>query len=278
MYNAKIVTDAGKTFSFGYAHGVLFDISPLSGADVDIAASQGFRQVGETVEGQSVGGIRRTIRGVVLNDATARRMISALPVFTTGRLYFGEKYFCNIVLQKTPSVSVLKNGKIPFTMQVYCDTPFWMEDNLKNYILNGYTSAFSFPVNYDSHVFGTRASGNFTNCINTGDVEAPFVCEFTAIDEVSGYGIINVVTLEELRFDDTLFPGDVVRVYQENGRVRVQKTSDGVTSNALGLLSEDSTLFNLLPGDNVLKVVADNNEESLQVSLSYMPVFMGVLP
>lgn len=278
MYNAKIVTDAGKTVWLGYSHGILFDISPLSGADVDIATSQGFQQIGETVEGQSVGGIRRTIRGTALNTAAARNLISALPVFTKGKLYFGEKHFCNIFLQKTPAISYQKDGKMPFTMQVYCDTPFWKEDALKNYLVNGYEPAFSFPVNYGSHVFGIRAQGGFTNCINSGDVKTPFVCEFLTDQEIENYGIINVKTLAELRFNDTLLPGEVVKVYQENGRVMAIKTVDGVSSSVLGLISDDSTLFDLAPGDNVFKVVADNNAERLQASISYRPTFMGVLP
>ena len=46
MYNATIQTKDGKQLDLGFEYGIVFDISPLSGVDVDIATSQSFQQIG----------------------------------------------------------------------------------------------------------------------------------------------------------------------------------------------------------------------------------------
>lgn len=277
MYRAKITTDAGKTFSFSYENGVLFDISPLSGATVSVGTSQGFAQVGETVEGQSVAGIKRTISGKVLSEVTARAMLSALPAFTTGKLWYNDLFYCDIVVSRTPQIQRRKTGEMPFSMQVYCDTPFWRDGTAATYIVNGYTAAFSFPVIYDTHAFGIKQNGAFTNCVNRGDVPVPLDCTFSSIGDVSGYGMINAATGEILRFDDVLHAGERVTVRRHSGRVTAEKSTADGTVSVLSLMSDDSELLTIETGDNVFKAMADENDEYLTIAVNVRPAYMGVV-
>lgn len=278
MYNAKIITDAGKEFRFGYDDGCLFDISPLSGSDVNITTSQGFQQIGVTVEGQNVGSVRRTIRGTILNKATETKMLSVLPVFTTGRLYVNDTRFCNITVNKTPEIRTSKWGKKTFSMQVFCDTPFWSSAKDSLYIVSNFKKSFTFPVTYDSHTFAVRTENAFVNCFNGGDVSVPLSCEFTADAEVTNYGVINVRTLEELRFDDVLEVGEKVKLFYEKGSIKATKEdADGNVTGVLGKLTDSSNLFNVKPGDNIFKISAENNEQFLKVNILFRPAFMGVV-
>lgn len=278
MYNAKIITDAGKEFRFGFEDGCLFDISPLSGSDVSISTSQGFQQIGETVEGQNVGSVRRTITGTLLNKAAEAKMLSVLPVFTTGRLYVNESRFCNITVNKTPEIRTSKWGKKTFSMQVFCDNPFWNSANDSSYIVSNFKKSFSFPVVYDAHKFAVRAESAFVNCFNGGDVSVPISCEFTAEAEVTNYGVINARTLQELQFEDVLQVGEKVKLYYEKGNIKaIKEDEDGNTVGILGKLSDASTLFNVTPGDNILKIFAENNEQFLKANIVFRPAFMGVI-
>lgn len=281
MYSAKIVTNAGKTVLLGYEHGILFDIYPLSGTDISISTSQGFQQIGTTVEGQSIVGLRRTIRGNILTVEAAKRLLSFLPPFTTGRLFFNDEYFCNITIQKTPEITITKTGKMPFTMQVYCDVPFWYSAKESFYLFNMYQKAFSFPVTYDSHVFGVKETEGHINAKNTGDVSAPLKCIFTTDSEINNYGIADVQTLRKIQFDDTLLPGEQMTLYQESGKVRaVKRKKDGTLESGLGYISYDSALFDLPVGDNILTLIAAENESvsPLHAQLSFYPAYVGVLP
>lgn len=276
MYKARIETDSGKTVNFSFENGILFDIAPLSGVDVSLSTSQGFRQIGESVEGQGVGGITRTISGKVLNSKIQQQMLKDLPVFTSGKLYFNDSHYCEIVVKKTPMFS-LKNGATRFSMQVFCIDPFWKQKNTLYYSLGGLKKLFTLPTTYNTHKFGERAGAQFINCHNPGDVKAQLKLTFSTTTQAVNYGVINQRTLEVSRFNDTLEPGELVTLWQEKGRVFATKESSGLTIDFLGYLSDDSTLFNVLPGDNILKIVADTGENDIIASAEFTPAYMGVI-
>lgn len=275
MYNARIETTAGAVIRLGYKHGIIFDISPLSGVDVTLATSQGFQQIGETVENQSVKGVSRTIRGTFLGpepQKQARALLRALPMFASGRLVYDDRYFCNVYVQKTPYVTKV-GDKYTFSMMLYCDTPYWLDMQASSYVLGGYTAAFSFPVAYDVHIFGTKNDSAFTNCINTGAVDVPMTVRFVSSAETEGFGLININTLEELKLNMTLHVGETVTVSREGGRLQVMRGEEDVFS----ALDENSDLYWIHPGDNVLRMTADSGLESLQASLSYNAAEIGVV-
>ena len=278
MYTAKIVTDAGKTFDFSYRNGVVFDISPLSGTDVSLSTSQGFGQIGETVEGMTVKGIRRTIRGVILHKSTAKQMLSVLPAFAAGRLYVNGAYFCPITVQKTPTVSESRSGRLSFTMQVFCDTPYWYKSSETSVLLTGVTPMFSFPVDYSSHKFGESMENAFVNVFNDGDVPVPIDLRLSSSGSVSGYGIADTRTGAVLKFDDTLSDGEQMRIRQIGGRIVAEKTSSGEVSGALAYITDESSLFSLSVGDNVLTAIADEGLSALRASVQFNAAYMGVIP
>lgn len=98
----EIVTDAGAVLHLGWDYDAPYALDPLNGIDVDLKTAQGVGQVGDTVEGQSVSGVSRTLSVVFWGrDALtrARAFTKNLPYFTKGTLYFGDHYFTRFVLQ-----------------------------------------------------------------------------------------------------------------------------------------------------------------------------------
>lgn len=276
MYSAKIVTDAGNTVQFGYAYGIIFDISPVNGIDVDIATSQGFQQIGVTVENQSVGGLSRDIEGIIFRDIekNTNTILKALPNFTTGKLYFNDNYFCNIVVEKTPEIRI-KKGKTVFEMRLFCASPYWYGADMYSYILGDYIPAFRFPTMYDAHIFGIK-SDTFINCYNDGDVQTDYTLTFTCSTPVTRPGIINVITLEKLNLDMTLEPSDTVRVYRNNGRLYITKEAGSVVEDVFYTLEDGSTLMWMHPGNNLLRVTADEGENALNASIEFYAPYVGV--
>ena len=81
----KIVTDAGAVLHLGWDYDAPYLLDPLNGADVDLQTAQGVNQVVDTVEGQSVSGVSRTLSVVFWGrDALthARAFTNKLPYFT----------------------------------------------------------------------------------------------------------------------------------------------------------------------------------------------------
>lgn len=279
MYNAQFVAENGQKFNFGYEYGTLIDIDPLSEISVSVDTSQGYQQIGTTVENRSIGGISRTITGRILGKANdiKRRMLSLFTPFASGRLIFNGKYYCNAVVKRTPEIEV-KDKDAKFSLMLYCAYPYWQRLEETNYVLGGYTPAFSFPVNYATpHIFGIKNPNAFANCRNAGAVDALFTVEFTADASVTNYGIANIYTLQQLIINDTITTREKVRVYRKDGRLYVEKETESGTVDIFAALSEESDLFSLRPGDNVLAPVADaNGAENLIASISFSAAYAGV--
>ena len=56
MFDAIFTASSGQSFSFGYKAGVLYSIDPIGDLPVELETSQGYQQVGATVESRSIPG------------------------------------------------------------------------------------------------------------------------------------------------------------------------------------------------------------------------------
>ena len=76
MFDAIFTASSGQSFSFGYKAGVLYSIDPIGDLPVELETSQGYQQVGATVESRSISGVTRTITGRILrNTAYLKRQL-----------------------------------------------------------------------------------------------------------------------------------------------------------------------------------------------------------
>ena len=107
MFDAIFTASSGQSFSFGYKAGVLYSIDPIGDLPVELETSQGYQQVGATVESRSISGVTRTITGRILrNTAYLKRQLR--DIFTpgaTGRLTVAGKYYCDAEVQRCPAIS-----------------------------------------------------------------------------------------------------------------------------------------------------------------------------
>ena len=278
MYEAKYVRSDGMTFELSFANGVIFDIDPLSELDVDISSSQGFGQIGSTVDAQSIAGVSRTVRGRLLGDANTRknRMLRVFSPLTGGRLIFNGRFFCDCVVKKAPAVSPRRRDA-EFSLMLYCPYPYWLAVEETTYWLNLYTPRFSFPVLFDDHIFGERSSSGYTDCRNAGNVPVHYTAEFTSEADVEAYGLTDLLTHKSIVINDTLHAGETVSLGRTDGRVYLRKkSSSGVVTNLMSALDEASTLWTLAPGSNLLKLTADSGQPNLNATITMSPAFTGV--
>ena len=278
MYTAKFENSNGKIFYFGYKYGNIFDIDGLTGLDVSVSMSQGFNQVGETVENLSVESNQLEISGILLGESkeSKRKMLSVFAPLQKGKLTFENKYFIDCVVKKTPIITIDKNDA-KFELVLVAPYPYWQKSNIKSFVSGGYTPAFSFPVNYAlPHIFGEKNQNAFMTCNNDGDVEAFYKLEFRSLSETTNPYIINVETQEFLKLNTTVTADDKITVYRSGGRLVVEKVTNDIATDAFSALDEDSDLMYMHVGNNLIKADADNGADQLISTITFYDIVVGV--
>ena len=283
MYKAKFVDAQNNVFLFDVANGIVFDIEGLSGISVDHTMAQGVQQIGETVSVRSVGSKSLTVTGVIYRNivSTKRRMRNIFAPFVSGRLIFNDKYYLDVSVKDTPSMSP-EVDRGTFTMQLLAPYPFFKMVEESVVRLGGAVKLFRFPINYtDTHTFADRGAERYVNVINNGDVDSDFVMTISTTSVSQNPRITNLNTLEFLQINRTLYEGEQIKIWRdENGVLMVSLIDeDGGDTDVFSDLDENSNLFALHRGDNVLGASAQIDGETvynLMVLVSFNPAVVGV--
>lgn len=213
----QLVTDAGATLDIGWAYGTPYSLDPINGVDVDVQTAQGVNQVGVSVERQSVAGVSREL---IIHchsshgDADAELLLEKLPYFTSGTMYFEDKYFCRFVLSKTPYTKSIHPYPV-LAFMLFCPKPFWYDLTAQSFCINGFVPSFRLPVNYSKpHRFGVRTSVGWLNACNPGALAVPFTATLKSDGAVVNPCVLNIITGQSIRILTTLTPGQVIEIYR----------------------------------------------------------------
>ena len=258
MFDAIFTASSGQSFSFGYKAGVLYSIDPIGDLPVELETSQGYQQVGATVESRSISGVTRTITGRILrNTAYLKRQLR--DIFTpgaTGRLTVAGRYYCDAEVQRCPAIGAA-NLWPTFSFQLYCPNPYWRSVSETSVSLFYTQPAFRLPVCYSTHQFGLRIQSDFL--------------------KLSNPGVRDLATGEYLRFLTEMQDGDVIRLWREDGRLRIEQIIDGEAFNAFALLDESSTLWTLRHGTRAWTRTADSGMTALYLTLSFSAAYASLV-
>lgn len=274
MFEVIFEADNGKKFTFGRSGSNYFGMSIGNGMDVVLGTSQGFSQIGETVQTQSVGGRVIDVTGEMYGDIEGRKdaLRNVCAPMTAGRLVFRKEYFIRVYVKAAPSFSA-KRGNGLFKMQFFAPFPYYSTVAEKAYSIGQITKQFRFPINYSTpHRFGTRSAAKATNVHNEGDVPVAFRLDIRADGTCNNVTVTNLKTMAFLRITGELILGDRVAVYRDaDNAVRAELTSGGITTDILSRIDEESTLFDLAAGENLLAATDDEGGRNLFVQFSFHP-------
>ena len=70
--------------------------------------------------------------------------------------------------------------------------------------------------------------------------------------------------------------GEIITINTAFGEKRVESCLNGITTNAFNYIDFNSTFLQLDIGDNLFRYNADLNIDNLEVSIYYMPQYLGV--
>lgn len=278
MFDAVFTSSDGQTFGFGYKAGVLYSIDPLGDLPVELETSQGYQQVGATVESRSISGVTRTITGRILRntDYCKRQLRDVFAPYVTGRLTVAGKYYCDAEVQRCPAISAASRWPT-FSFQLYCPSPYWYSVAQTSAATLQVTPTFTLPVCYDTHQYGLRAQTEWLRIRNAGLDTQDWTLTLTAHGTVENPCVTDPESGEYLRFVVTLEDTDQLRVWRENGRLRIEWVISGTAVNGFSLLDESSTLWTLRHGTQAWVRSADNGEEKLYLTMSCSAAFSTVI-
>ena len=296
MYNLKFISDSNNEIVLNYENGIVISkIDGATGLPVTTRTAQGYQQVGVSISALTVDGRSLTLRGFIFSENSAKKqaLLSAFAPFVRGRLYWEDRYWIDVVVKDTPEIA--QNKDSTFSMRLFAPDPYWRAAE-KYVSQNGITvGSFQFPVvggvkqlmyknnSLDAaetvpHRFGTKTSGAQFIITNNGQAEAPFEVIIEGSSNIVNPTITNTATGAFLKWNDTIELGERLRIYNDRGRIRATlTTTGGVETNAIAGLDDDSTLFTLAVGDNLLQTGATTGANDIETTISFYPLFSGVL-
>lgn len=274
MFEAIFENDNGKKFTFGPNGSNWFGMSIGNGMETTLGKSQGFASIGDTVETQSVGGRVIDVTGrffgdIVTGKNALRNICSNL---ACGRLVFQGTHYIRVYVKAAPTFSAVKNNGL-FKMQFYAPFPFFSSFNESYYSIGGTIRGFRFPVNYGKpHHFGVRNNERYVNIINPGDVRIPFRLTLRSEGVSTNPIITNITTFAFLKINGVINIGEYITIFRDDNNVlRAELTAGNVVTDVITWIDDESSLFELESGDNLISSNDDQGGAALVANLSFHP-------
>lgn len=274
VYEVVFENENGKLFTFGPNGNNWFGMDIGNGMEVTLGKSQGFAQIGETVETQSIGGRPINVTGKFYGDIVKGKnsLRNVCTPLASGRLIFQGTHYIRVYVKAAPSFSAVKNNGL-FKLQFYAPRPFFSAFSESYFAIGGTSGGFRFPVNYGKpHHFGKRSTEKYVNVINTGDVRIPYRLVLRSEGVSTNPILTNIQTFAYIKINGTINIGQYVTVYRdENNVLRAELTSGNTVTDVITWIDDESSLFELEPGDNLISASDDEGGAALVASLTFQP-------
>jgi len=271
--NLKYRNASGGEVEFDISTGfIISEMSGLTENSITLSTSQGFTQIGSTVQGTSVEEKPISIEGTILGyakDQAALLLDTILPD-VIGQLIYNDEWAITVYPTETPYVEQYDhNPKFQFSLTA--PYPYWSKAQETNVSLAGIEPMFSFPWDLSqSFTFGTRLSPAFAWIYNPGSVESLYSITFRAMSEgVTNPRITNAKTYEYLHIKKDMALGETITVSITYGGVNVTSDIGGTVTDIIGYFDIQSDLYRMHPGDNVIAYNADTGRDNLDVNVTF---------
>lgn len=282
MYSLKVENDRGDFLELtNNSKYTVYKIEGLNPPQATINAS-----VNTTTDGSNINSVRLGNRNIVIyttidGDVEANRinLYRYFPVKKTVKLYFNNGTR-NIYIEGTVELIEcdLFTTKQVAQISLVCPKPYFKDvDNLIT-TFGDVVNLFEFPFKIPKT--GVEISSVSTNqrrkIINTGDVETGVLIKLFATGTVVNPVIYDVLNRTQLKLNFTMLPSDTIMINTNVGEKSIELIRDGVTTNAMGYMAQDSAWFILEAGDNIYTYDADSGNSNLQLTFTTSILYSGV--
>lgn len=278
-----IYTNAsGGSATIGYNDEyVLLEYEGLTAAEVVPTMTQGYRQLGYTLDNIGWGTRVITIRFLTANNdmaavyTTRRNLQTVFNPTQKGTLIY-ENDVLKVAIDvfiSTPLSITERLGRIQeYEIELTATYPFFRDVDETAIILQGYTGGLSFPLLINNTTFADAGSSIIVNY--NGDVNGAIRAEFQ--DECINPTLNNLTTGEYIRVNTELENGDLLTITTGYGDKNVKHyvASTERTDDAFHLIDLGSSFFQLPQGRTKLTFTADTGTP--KVILYYYQWYSGV--
>jgi hypothetical protein len=150
---------------------------------------------------------------------------------------------------------------------LFCPQPFYEDENYSVEEMKAFLNKFKFPLKLPTAMGG---EGSKVNIINEGDVPSPVKITFTGAS--INPTIRNLTTGEFIRLEKELLKDDVLTINTEFGNKRIEINGQ----NAYSYISDDSTLWELQLGENLIAYETDSGAKNAFVTVEFKNRFVGI--
>lgn len=280
-YSLRYENDIGSV-DFSVASGFVVEQATSYGAqNVDFDTTRSNREIGETLQHQSVSPKTLTIRGTLLGDCAAARdqMNHVLAPLAKGRLIYNNTSSMEVYVKTSPDIERY-SANARFSVSFYAPFPYWVEKDKVNQVLVGYEPQFMFPWNIsDPNPFymSKLAQVGYVTVANEGEAPVGWTISFLALSAVKNPFVQSIDTGETVKVLKTVAENETLTISTEGEELSVTLTAaDGTETDGFEFLDIDSVPFRLSLGENHIKTDAEEGGAGLRASISFRPAYAGV--
>lgn len=176
-------------------------------------------------------------------------------------------------------------------ISIICPNPYFQSVNGADAVLfSNVEPAFSFPFSNESLTEGLIKVGDIkslaeADVIYDGDAEIGITITIHAIDTARNITVYNTRTREYMRIDtdrlakitgSNVVMGDDIVICTVKGNKSAKLIRDGVTTNILNCIANDSKWFEITKGRNIFAYTAEEGLENLELKIEHRTMYEGV--
>ena len=280
-YSLRYENDIGSV-DFSVASGFVVEQATSYGAqNVDFDTTRSNREIGETLQHQSVSPKTLTIRGTLMGDCAGKRdqMNHVLAPLAKGRLIYNDTRSMEVYVKTSPDIERY-SGNARFSVSFYAPFPYWAEKDKVNQVLVGYEPQFMFPWNIsdpEPFYLSKAAQVGYVTVVNEGEAPVGWTISFLALSAVKNPFVQSIDTGETVKVLKTMAENETLTISTEGEELTVTLTAaDGTETDGFEFLDIDSVPFRLSLGENHIKTDAEEGGSGLRASISFRPAYAGV--
>lgn len=282
MYTLKVKNSTGDVLNLSSnPNYIVYKVDGLTPVKATINSS-----VNSTQDGSVINSTRVESRNIVIymtiEGAVEENRINLYKYFTPKReiiLYFSndtrDVYIEGVV--ELIECDLFTNKQIA-QISIICSKPYFKDIDVLTTSFSDISKLFEFPM--DVPEIGVELSSVNVNIRKTilyaGDVETGINIKLFANGTVVNPVIYDVFRKTYLKLNMTLEEADTILINTNVGEKSVTLIRDGVSSNALGYMSPDSSWFTLYAGDNVFTYDCESGSSNLDITFTTSLLYGGV--
>lgn len=283
MYSLQVENNKGEVLNLSSNPNYqVYKITGLNPPAVNISQSDNTTMDGGTINNVRVGSRNLVIYATIEGDIETNRinLYKYFPPKKTVTVYFSNDTRDVYIQGTVERIECDQFSKKQVAqISIICPKPYFKAVDTLVTSFSDINSLFEFPFSI------TEAGIEFSNIIsnirktiiNTGDTETGIIIELFA----TGGSVVNPVIYDVfsktfIKLNFTLLQSDLITINTNQGEKSITLTRNGVTTNAMGYMSQDSSWLQLGAGDNVFTYSCDSGSANLQITFYTELLYGGV--